>query len=99
MLSHTLCFYHRGYYNFVSKLYGKINMQLNNNYPTGGLGELGCDPAERTAERCRPLEPDPGNAGGGKMKWIRNCLKFSEEFLVFSFSEVMLRNDYTNGCC
>jgi NCS1 family nucleobase:cation symporter-1 len=31
-----------------------------------GLGELGGDPAERTAERRRPLEPDPGNAGGGK---------------------------------
>jgi len=31
-----------------------------------GLGELGGDPAERTAERGRPLEPDPGNAGGGK---------------------------------
>jgi len=30
------------------------------------LGELGGDPAERTAERRRPLEPDPGNAGGGK---------------------------------
>jgi hypothetical protein len=32
------------------------------------LGELGGDPAERTAERRRPLEPDPGNAGGGKME-------------------------------
>jgi len=30
------------------------------------LGELGGDPAERTAERGLPLEPDPGNAGGGK---------------------------------
>ena len=30
------------------------------------MGELGGDPAERTAERRRPLEPDPGNAGGGK---------------------------------
>ena len=30
------------------------------------LGELGGDPAERTAERGRPLEPDPGNTGGGK---------------------------------
>jgi uncharacterized membrane protein len=30
------------------------------------LGELGCDPAERTVEHRRPLEPDPDNTGGGK---------------------------------
>jgi thiamine transporter len=30
------------------------------------LGELGYDPAERTAESRRPLEPDPDNTGGGK---------------------------------
>jgi putative hydroxymethylpyrimidine transporter CytX len=30
------------------------------------LGELGCDPAERTTESRRPLEPDPDNTGGGK---------------------------------
>jgi len=33
-----------------TELYGKINIQLNNNYPLQGLGELGLDPAERTAE-------------------------------------------------
>ena len=30
------------------------------------MGELGCDPAERTTESRRPLEPDPDNTGGGK---------------------------------
>jgi len=30
------------------------------------LGELGYNPAERIVEHYRPLEPDPGNAGGGK---------------------------------
>ena len=31
------------------------------------VGELGHDPAEKMGERHRPVEPDPGNAGGGKI--------------------------------
>lgn len=30
------------------------------------IGELGNDPAEKMGEYHRPVEPDPGNAGGGK---------------------------------
>jgi len=57
------------------------------------LGELGGDPAERTAERGRPLEPDPGNAGGGKTmkeKEKRFETKILTEIVVFAALSAVL---------
>jgi uncharacterized membrane protein len=45
---------------------GKVNIQIDNNYPCKVWGSWECDPAERTVEHRRPMEPDPDNAGGGK---------------------------------
>jgi len=42
------------------------------------VGSWGCDPAERTAECCRPVEPDPVNTGGG--------IRISENVIKQSFS-------------
>jgi thiamine transporter len=40
------------------------------------VGSWDCDPAERTAECCRPVEPDPVNTGGGK-RMKENVIKQS----------------------
>jgi thiamine transporter len=44
----------------------KIKIPLNNIIPFKVVGSWDCDPAERTAECCRPNEPEPDNTGGGK---------------------------------
>jgi uncharacterized membrane protein len=49
---------------FVSTKSRYIRTRVN--LPFRGLGELGCDPAERMVEHRRPMEPDPDNTGGGK---------------------------------
>jgi hypothetical protein len=56
------------------------------------LGELGGDPAERTAERRRPLEPDPDNAGGGKTVKIEE-----NSFATREFSSLKVLEAYLNG--
>jgi uncharacterized membrane protein len=45
---------------------GKVNIRIDNNYPCKVWGSWDRDPAERTVEHRRPLEPDPDNSGGGK---------------------------------
>jgi hypothetical protein len=44
----------------------KVNIQIDNNCPHRFKGSWARDLAERTVEHRRPIEPDPGNTGGGK---------------------------------
>jgi len=58
------------------------------------VGSWDCDPAERTAECCRPVEPDPVNTGGGKKMSEKSNVRFQTrilaELIVFSVLSAIL---------
>jgi hypothetical protein len=53
--------------NFQRCWVGKLKYNLKTLSPSDKFsGSWENDPAERTADCCRPLEPEPDNTGGGK---------------------------------
>jgi thiamine transporter len=63
---------------------GKVNMQIDNNCPHRFRGSWACDPAERAIEHRRPVEPDPGNAGGGKLTTKKDSIRNAAETRIFA---------------
>jgi thiamine transporter len=67
----------------------KIDIPINNNYPNQGFRGAGnLDLAERTTKkRRRPLQPDPGNTGGGKEMEKNSTIfhtRILAEIIIFS---------------
>jgi thiamine transporter len=77
-------------------MYGKVDIPIDNDYPYQGLRGAGkSDPAERTVEHCRPIEPEPDNTGGGKKRMAlqsAQAVKVLAEATVFVALTIVLKD-------